>query len=327
MRVLVTGGAGYIGSHLIRQLLDAGHEVKILEKFKFGLEPLQGVINNPDLDIIIGDIRDTETVQEALEDVDAVVHLAAIVGDPACSVKGDTAVETNYLATLNIARAARDRGIKKFIFASTCSVYGAKEDDLLDEEAELNPVSLYAETKIDSEKGLLGLREEGEFEPVILRLGTVFGLSPRMRFDLVINYLTKKIIQEGEGMIFGGDQYRPFVHVEDLATAFRKALETPSEKIGGEKINIGSTEQNFQLREIGKIFEEVFSPEKIDYVEEMEDNRSYRVDFGKSKELLDFETTKGVKEGIKEIKENIESGKIDNPNDPKYYNYNSPDED
>lgn len=287
---------------------------------------MKGIINHDNLDIVIGDIRDNDAVEEALEGQDAVVHLAAIVGDPACAAKGDTAIEINYLSTLKLARAARDEGIQKFVFASTCSVYGAQDDDLLDEESELNPVSLYAETKIDSEKGLLSLQEEDGFQPVVLRLGTVFGLSPRMRFDLVINYLTKKIILEDEGMIFGGDQYRPFVNVADIATGFKKALEAPSSEVGGEIINIGSTEQNFQLEEIGKIFEDVFPKADIQYVEEMEDKRSYRVSFEKAKRLLGYETSTTVKDGIRQIKEAIKSGDISNPNNQKYYNYNAPDD-
>lgn len=328
MKVLVTGGAGYIGSHLLRHLLDAGHEVTIIEKFNFGLDSMKDIINHSNLEIVIGDITENGVVEDTLEsdDFDAVVHLAAIVGDPACAAKADRAVEVNYLSTLNIARLARDHDVERFVFASTCSVYGEKGDELLTEESELNPVSLYAETKIDAEKGLLSLQED-TFHPVILRLGTVFGMSPRMRFDLVINYLTKKIMLEGEGMIFGGDQYRPFVHVEDAARGFKLALEAPLGDVSGEKINIGDTEKNFNLTKIGGIFEEVFSPEAIQYVEEMEDNRSYRVDFSKAEELLDFDAARGVKEGIAEMKDAIDSNRIANPNASQYYNYNAPDED
>lgn len=322
--ILVTGGAGYIGSILTRKLLDRGEDVRILDKFDYGLDSIKDIINNDNLEIVIGDVRDSTDIEEAMDDVDAVVHLAAIVGDPACAAQADVAVETNYLSTLNLARAARDRGVERFVFASTCSVYGAKGDDLLTEDADLNPVSLYAETKIDSENGLLNL-DEG-FNPTILRFGTVFGLSPRMRFDLVINYLTKKIILEGEGMIFGGDQYRPFVHVEDIAESIVKAMDAPQEAVGGEIINIGANEQNYPMREVGEAFEKVFSPGHVRYVEEMEDKRSYRVDFSKARELLEFTTTKDVDAGIREIREVVETGGIEDPNDRKYYNYNSPDD-
>lgn len=320
-RVLVTGGAGYIGSTLARNLLNSGYEVKVFEKFLFGLDSIKAIINHPNIDIAIGDIREEEDIKTAIEDVDSVIHLAAIVGDPACAVKGSVAVETNYIAALKLARACRDKGIEKFVFSSSCSVYGASESEILTEESELNAISLYAETKIDAENGILALMDD-RFSPVILRLGTIYGLSPRMRFDLVINYLTAKILAEGKGMIFGGGQWRPFVHVADVASGFQTALEAPIEKTKGQIFNVGSTEENYQMNDIGKLLEELLPEANLEYVEKVRDKRSYHVSFDKIKDTLGFETKKTVRDGILEIRDAINSGKLGDYKSRKYYNYN-----
>jgi len=319
-RVLVTGGAGYIGSILTRNLLKSGYTVRLMDKFNFGLESVKDITAEKNLELIIGDIRKTSDVQKALEGVDSVVHLAAIVGDPACSVQADVAVETNYLATLNLARTARENRVKKFIFTSTCSVYGASDSEMLDENSGLNPMSLYAETKIDAENGLRSLENE-RFKPTILRLGTIYGLSYRMRFDLVINYLTKKILFENKGMIFGGEQWRPFIHVRDVSKGIQMILEAADEKVLGETFNLGVTKENYQMNNIGIIFQEVFPKADIQLVREVRDKRSYRINFEKIRNNIGFKGTNDVKSGILEIKKAIENGDIKNPDDKIYYNY------
>lgn len=316
MRVLVTGGAGFIGSILVRMLLQEGHQVRVMDTFNYGFDPLRDIMPSKELEIYPGDIRNPADVLKGLNDIDAIVHLAAIVGDPACAVQADKAVETNYLSTLRIAMSARDKGINTFIFASTCSVYGAK-DGILDEGSELSPQSLYAETKLLAEKGIMDLTS-ARFEPTILRLGTLYGLSPRPRFDLVINYLTGKIIMENKALIFGGDQWRPFLHVTDAARCFLFAL-TNHQLFKGGTYNVGSTSENYQMRDVGKIFEGVFPDADIQYVDQMKDPRSYQVSFDKI-EKVGFRLTRGIEPSIHEISTWIKEKGID-PRSPIYYNY------
>jgi len=316
LKILVTGGAGYIGSILVKELIEMNYKVRVMDMFNFGFDSLRGIVSNDNFEMIPGDIRKPEYVNKALDGIDAVIHLAAIVGDPACTVNADVAIETNYLSTLRIAIAARDKGINKFIFASTCSVYGAS-DYKLTEDSSLNPQSLYAETKILAEKGIMDL-ETDEFKPVILRLGTLYGLSPRMRFDLVINYLIGKLIDEGKCKIFGGDQWRPFLHVSDAAKSFIFALINYS-RMRGKIYNVGNNDANYQLKDIGYILKCIFPELIIEYIFEVKDNRSYNVSFERI-ESLGFELHKNIKETIIEIKNYINKNKIDF-NDEKYYNY------
>jgi len=319
-RVLITGGGGYIGSVLSRMLLGNGYGVRIFDNFTFGIDPVAEILNHPDVEVVIGDIRKIDDLKKGIKGVNHIIHLAAIVGDPACSVQGDVAVETNFLSTIRLARLARDNGIKKFIFASTCSIYGASGDKIIDEESSTNPVSLYAETKLDAEKELLALLDE---KPIltILRFGTAYGLSPRMRFDLVINYLTKKALQDKEIKIFGGDQWRPFVHIYDISRAIKMILDADDGAIKGEIFNVGSTKENYRMNEIGRIIKEIMPDTNVEIVEQIQDKRSYNVSFKKIENRLGFKNEKTVKDGVTEIKDAIESGIIDNPNDDKYYNH------
>lgn len=321
--ILVTGGAGYVGTVLIGNLLNQGYKVRLLDNFMYGLDSIADFINHPNLEVIIGDIRKNEDLKKAVtEDVNSIVHLAAIVGDPACAVQADVAVEINFISTIRLARMCRDNGINRFIFASTCSVYGASDTEVLDESSNLNPISLYAETKIDAENEILALLDE-QPAPTILRFGTLYGLSPRMRFDLVINYFAKKALEDKELKIFGGDQWRPFVNVSDVAKAIQLILESPINKINREIFNIGATNENYQMKDIGDIIKTCVPDVTVNLIEEVKDKRSYNVSFEKIKRSLGFNASKTVRAGMLEMKDAIESGKIANPDDPKYYNYHS----
>ncbi|MCD6109005.1 MAG: NAD-dependent epimerase/dehydratase family protein [Thermoplasmata archaeon] len=319
-RVLVTGGGGYIGSVLTRVLLRNDYHVRILDKFTFGIEPIADIINHPNIDVIIGDIRKIDDLKKVIKNVDYIVHLAAIVGDPACSVQGDIAVETNFLSTIRLARLARENDIKRFVFASTCSVYGTSNADIVNEESLTNPVSLYAETKLDAEKELLTLLGN---KPAltILRFGTAYGLSPRMRFDLVINYFTKKALLDKEIKIFGGEQWRPFVHIYDISRAIKMVLDADEATVKGEIFNVGSTKENYRMKEIGNIIKEIIPDTNVEIVKQIKDKRSYRVSFKKIENTLGFKNEKTVKDGTIEIKDAIESGIIENPDNDKYYNH------
>jgi len=318
-RILITGGAGYIGSILVQLLLKAGYKVIILDKLMHGIDPLRNLLKNPppNLSIIIGDIQNKDDVQRALENIYAVIHLAAIVGDPACAADSELAVNVNFNATVRLADMCKKRKIKRFIFASTCSVYGSGKKDILTEDSEVNPISLYAETRLYGERGILSLADKN-FAPVLLRLGTIFGLSPRMRFDIIVNYLTQKAVRKENISIFGGEQWRPLLHVSDAARAFQIAMESPLEKINKQIFNTGLT--NLKVKEIGNILKKNIPDAKIQILNKFEDQRSYNVSFEKIQKTLNFKAKNTIDMGIKEIVDALQKGIIKDPTDIKYYN-------
>ena len=239
--VLVTGGAGYVGSWLVRKLLDRDYRVRVLDSFLYGGHGLAEIAGHPRLEIIEGDIRHLGSVARAVKGVDGVIALAALVGDAACDLDPEETEAINYESVRLLADACRRQGVPRFVFASSCSVYGANSDLVLNEGSWLNPVSLYARTRIQSEEMLL--KHSESLGVVILRLATVFGLSPRMRFDLIVNTLTMHAIHKGAMQVFGGNQWRPNLHVQDAADAFILGLEAPAEKVEKGVFNVGSNEQ------------------------------------------------------------------------------------
>ncbi len=319
-RVLVTGGAGFIGSILVDRLLRDGYKIIILDKLMFGVEPLKHFLKtpNPNLAVIVGDIQNEDDVQRALENADAVIHLAAIVGDPACAADSELAVNVNFNATVRLADMCKKRRIQRFVFASTCSVYGMGKTEVLTEDAEVSPVSLYAETRLYGERGILSLADR-HFSPVLLRLGTLFGLSPRMRFDIIINYLTQKAVRDKKISIFGGEQWRPLLHVDDAARAFQVAMESPLEKVGNQIFNVGLS--NLQIKEIGRIIQENIPDTEVLHLEKFQDKRSYNVSFEKIRSVLDFQAEIPIETGIREIKAALLDGVIADPTDKIYYNH------
>ena len=305
-RILVIGGAGYIGSLLTRKLLAKGYKVTVLDKGIYGTESLDEIKTNPDLNIIIGDTRHIEDVTAAISDVDAVVHLAELVGDPACALSPASTQEINYFATRIIAEVCKHCQINRLVYASSCSVYGASTgDSLLTEESPLKPVSLYAKMKIASEH-VLNEMQDSNFLPTILRFATVFGFSHRPRFDLVVNLLTAKAIKDGKITVFGGDQWRPNVHVSDIANTIISVLEAPIELVGGQVFNVGSEENNHTINEIGKMVRESVPSAKLVIEEKDIDKRDYKVNFSKIKKILNIQMKVSVKDGIKEIKKALQ---------------------
>lgn len=316
--VLVIGGAGYIGSALLPKLLERGYKVRLLDLLLYGKEPIQSVINHPHLEIIQADFRQVDKVVEAMQGMDTVVHLGGLVGDPACAVDENLTIEINLMATRMIAEVAKGFGISKFIFASTCSVYGAS-DQILDERSSLNPVSLYARSKIASERVLAMLADE-KFAVVNLRFGTIYGLSGRTRFDLVVNLLAAKAVVDGKITVFGGDQWRPFVHVDDAALAVLKAIEAPVELVRNQIFNVGSNEQNMTLGQVGELIQRIVpNAELIDSGRDG-DRRNYRVDFSKIRKILNFEPRWTVAQGVQQVVEAIRSGAVTDYRNPIYSN-------
>ena len=315
--VLVVGGAGYIGSIVVRQLLQEGRRVRVLDNLLYGDAAIADLRGQPDFELITGDCRNIQNVVKAVKGVDAIIDLAAIVGDPACEEDRQMALEINYAATRMLIEIAKGNGVGRFIFASSCSVYGAT-DEVMTELSEVAPISLYAQTKIDSERVLLQARSES-FHPTILRLATVFGQSYRPRFDLVVNLLSAKAHQEGIITIYNGDQWRPFIHVRDVAAGLIAALKAPIDSVSGEVFNLGDTRMNCTLASLGEKIRLAFPATRVEPLENS-DRRNYRVSFEKAARLIGFQCAISIEEGITEIKRFLEHGGAVDYRDALYHN-------
>jgi len=318
VRILLTGGGGYIGSVLARELLKKGMNVRMLDKFLFGKESLFGISDHPNLEVMEGDIRHIEDLAIAAKNTDAVIHLAAIVGGPACDEDPELAIQVNREATKALVEICKHRKVRRLIFASTCSVYGATKN-IANEKTKVNPLSLYAQSKVEAEKIILS-RHDNKLVPCILRLGTVYGLSNRMRFDLVLNILAAKAVMEREIKIYGGEQWRPLIHVKDAANAFVACLEAEEELVNKAVFNVGSNEQNFQIMELGQLVKKCVPGTEMYHLADAVDKRTYRVSFDKIREILGYRTKGTPEKGVKEIKETLENGMICDYKNEKYYN-------
>lgn len=315
--VLVVGGAGYIGSIVVSKLLDRGCSVRLLDNLIYGSQAIESLLQNPRLEFIKGDCRNIQDVVGAMRGVRSVIHLAAIVGDPACAEDDQNAFQINFAATRMMLEVAKGNGIERFIFASSCSVYGAS-DELMDENSETSPISLYAETKLDSEKVLLEAKSKN-FHPTILRFATVFGLAPRPRFDLVVNLLTAKAICDGVITIYNGTQWRPFIHVSDVADSVVQTLEAPVEAVSGEIFNVGDDRLNFTLAQIAEKIKAMIPHTRLEYVENS-DRRNYRVSFDKFRDCAGFRAQCSIEDGIAEIQQAFAAGQIVDYRHPSYSN-------
>lgn len=306
-KILVTGGAGYLGSTLVRKLLKGGYKVRVLDKLAYGKDSLKEVIKNPGFELVVGNILNIQDVIESAKDVDAVVHLAAIVGDEASSVNPTMSVAENTIATINLAHVCKRFQINRLVFTSTCSVYGASENnDLLVEDSPLFPVSLYAQSKIDSEIELKRLAD-GNFSPTVLRLSTLYGWSYRPRFDLVVNLFTIMSLYKKKILVFGGGQWRPFLSVNDAARAIIQVLESPIDKVGGQIFNVGSSDDNYTIEQIAEMICKLVKNASYELSVSKSDQRNYRVSFEKIKKTLGYSTTSDMRNEIKTMIMNIKS--------------------
>lgn len=322
MKILVTGGAGYVGSTLVPLLLEAGHNVRVLDSLMHRSDSLLGVWSHPAFEFTRGDIREPRTVRGAVAGIDAIVHLAAVVGDPACARNPDLARAINLEASLALLKAAKKDRVDRFVFASTCSNYGKMEDPtrLVDETSALHPVSIYAETKVEVERAILDPRQPHDMCTTSLRFATVFGVSPRMRFDLTINHFTMEMVTEKHLVVFGEQFWRPYLHVRDSARAVLTVIEAPREKVCGQVFNVGATDQNYQKQQLVEIIRAHVPDAEVEYVHKDEDPRDYRVSFSKIAEVLGFSAAHSVESGIAEVAHLVLAGIIEDPKDVRYRN-------
>ena len=318
---LVTGGAGYLGLPVAEELLDAGRRVRILDALIHGQHDLIDDLQARGAEVLIGDIRDAALRARALEGADSVIHLAAIVGDPACARDPETAQSVNVEATAALVGDAQAAGVKRLIFASTCSNYGRMSDPTVPivEDGALAPVSLYAEQKVAMERSLLEHRNGGP-QPTCLRFATLYGVAPRMRFDLTVNEFTRDLWADRELDVFGEQFWRPYVHVRDAARAVRLVLETPIEAVGGRVFNVGRSTENYRKLDVVEMIREQTDRGTVSFVRRDEDPRDYKVSFDRINTELGFETTMMVRDGVSELLGALDAQAFDDPFDARYRN-------
>jgi nucleoside-diphosphate-sugar epimerase len=314
--ILVTGGAGYIGSALVSRLLDSGRSVRVFDPLLYGDNALNEFRVHPGFSLMSGDPTARDLAACAVNGVNQVVHLGALVGDPTCALDPAFTHAANVKATQLLVEAAHAAGIGRFVFASSCSVYGSGDDEL-DESTRLAPKSIYAQSKIAGEAIVLA---GGGIQPVVLRFGTVFGVSRRPRFDLVVNLLTAKAAAGEPIGIFGGEQWRPFVHVEDIVSAIMLSLDAESHLVAGEVFNVGSAGENRRLAEIGEFITELIPGAMVEIDGSSFDRRDYRADFSKIAGRLGFEAKWSLRAGIEQLLASLDRNQIANYRDPVYSN-------
>jgi nucleoside-diphosphate-sugar epimerase len=321
MRVLVTGGAGYLGSVLSSLLLEANHEVRILDNFMYGARSLWALAGHDRLEIIRGDLCNKTTVRGVLRDVDAIVHLAAIVGDPACARQPLLARAVNWRGSVDLIDASRQAGVSRFVFASTCSNYGriAENSTAATEDFELRPLSQYAEAKVAVERHLLEL-PVSTMATTVLRFATLYGLSPRMRFDLTVNEFVLSMQAGNKLLVYGENFWRPYVHVRDAARAIALVLQSPSETVARQVFNVGDSEENYRKVDLVEIIRKRLGAGNVEFVHKAEDPRDYRVSFERIRSHLNYKISRRVPDGVDEITRALDIGMIEDPRDPYYHN-------
>jgi nucleoside-diphosphate-sugar epimerase len=321
MKVLVTGGAGYVGAELIDELLEAGHEVRSIDVLLHSQDDVAARLDSLGVELIRADIRDDDARRRALQGSDAVVHLAAIVGDPACGRDPELSNSVNVEGTKSLVADARDAGVERFVFASTCSNYGRMADPTvpIDETGELRPVSLYAEQKVAMEKSLLE-GDHNSMSPTCLRFATVYGVGHRMRFDLTVNEFTRDLWADRKLDVFGETFWRPYVHVRDAARAVALVLASPVEKVKSRVFNAGHSDENYRKLDLVEIITGQLGRGEVEYVTRTEDPRDYKVSFERIKDELGFEPVQRVPTGIEELVGALEERRFGDPFSPRYSN-------
>ncbi len=311
MHVLVTGGGGYLGTWVVSKLLGQGHTVRVFDRFCFGEDALSDLAGNERCEVVPGDIRRLQETPGLLEGIEGVIHLASLSNDPSCELDAEMAMDVNFESTLELAKKAVQCGVRRFVFASSCMVYGRGVFELLDEESPANPISTFARGKLQAERALLQMRSE-HFEPTIARMASMFGYSRRMRFDLAINQMVATAIRQGRIVVRGGgNQWRPFVHVRDAARGMNVLLEAPAKHVSGEVFNVGSDVYNTRILDLAQRVGRHFPGVQVEVAKDDDDQRNFRVQFAKIRERLGFYCQWSIDEGVQELRTCLEEQDID----------------
>lgn len=317
-RVLVTGGAGYVGAVLVPKLLDAGYAVRVIDLYIYGDHVLNAVRGHPSLDEIKGDIRDRGLLESAVAGCDAVIHLACISNDPSFELDPQLGRSINYDAFVTLVEVAKAAGVRRFVYASSSSVYGIKNTPDVTEELPLEPLTDYSKYKAMCEEVLLNETGDG-FVPLVVRPATVCGYSPRLRLDLTVNILTNHAVTNKRITVFGGQQMRPNIHIQDMTNLYVRALEWPEESIAGKVYNVGY--ENHSLLEIAAMVRDVVGADVDIVTTPTDDNRSYHISSEKIRRDLGFAPRCTIKDAVRELRDAFQSGKVPDPmTDIRYYN-------
>lgn len=316
--VMVTGGAGYVGAVLVPKLLHAGHKVTVLDLFLYGEEVLSSVAGHAGLRTIKGDLRNADTVAEALKDCDAVIHLACISNDPSYDLDPDLGRSINYDCFRPLVKASKKSGAKRFIYASSSSVYGVKDEPEVTEELSLEPLTDYSKFKALCEKELEEERAPG-FTTCVVRPATVCGYSPRQRLDVIVNILTNFAVNRGAIRVFGGAQKRPNIHIEDMTDLYLHLLQEEDARIDGKIYNAGY--ENHTVMQLAEMVKHVVGDDLTINVEPTDDPRSYHVSSDKIRNELGFAPSHTIEDAVVDLVKAIEDGRLtDTMNNPMYYN-------
>ena len=305
--VLVTGGGGYVGSTLVCDLVDKGYNVRTIDSFIFGDDGISELFKKKSIDFIYGDIRNPKVLENSLDGIDCVIHLAAMTG-PLCDLVPKATRQINEIATDKLLELCKKKKVKRFFFASTCSNYGSNLG-IVDESTPLNSISLYSETKVNSESKVIKAKDS-DFEPCVLRFATVFGLSPKMRFDLLLQQLIQEAVLNHKITIFGPDYWRPLIHVKDISRACILGIESTKNLISGQIYNVGKNDQNFRKLTLAELVKAQVPDTKIEVQKLKKDPRNYQVSFNKIRKNFKFRTEKDIECGIKEMVNAIKNGTI-----------------
>ncbi len=314
-KILVTGGAGYVGSILVQKLINNSYDIRVLDSMWFGSQGLNSIKDR--CEIIKGDVRDSKLVEKCLGNIDYVIHLAAISNDPCSDLNPELTKQVNYIATKNLVKLSKEKGIKRFIYASSSSVYGIKKEPNVTENLPLEPLTIYSKTKVWAEK-IVRENNNENFTTVNIRPATVCGYSPRMRLDLTVNLLTYHAINKGKITVFGGEQKRPNIHIEDITDYYIDLLNVPKEKIAGETFNAGY--ENHTVMQIAEMVRDVIGNHVQIETTPTHDLRSYHISSEKIKRVLGLSPKKTIRDAIIDLKNAFENNLIPNLKDSNYKN-------
>ena len=320
-KIIITGGAGYIGCHVVEELIKSNYQVTVIDRLSFDANSLDSIKDHKNLTIVKEDIRNVNNLQTHLEGSEAIIHLAALVGEAACNISESDSISINYDVTIKLCDLARKSKVKKFIFMSTASSYGVQDiNEVANEKTKLNPVSLYAKTKIDCENNLLKNFSD-DIEITIFRPSTVYGHSSRMRFDLILNHLVLDAFLKKEIRVFGPEMVRPLMWVGEPARVYKKVIESEDSKFRSEIFNMGYDNENYKKIDIAKLVQGNFFPNiDMEIIDKDKDLRSYRLDFSKMKKFFNLEPGSDLLNATKIIVDNINSKKYGDLESKKYYN-------